>query len=299
MLIPNMMDGRFFVSPILGCTGACSYCYLDLHDFHRPKKNNISIKEIHDIALSSSDFCFGKHGTIISIGAWGDIFPKGFPELIDHSIMVIKELLKWGNPVQIMSKHELPIQYINKIVDSVQYTGQLLYSTTITSIINWKNIEPLTSSPIDRLSTCQLFHNLGVPTNVLLKPFFPEITGSEINSIADLLLKYEIDYCTLGILYWDEKIIRRVLQNPFLAKKLHLSDENNKHYLDCNGEQLFNSNSVASLLPYIHYLREQGISAFLKSSCVNANILQINDPSNYYTTKSEYCIGCGNCISTF
>lgn len=295
MLVPNMMDGRFFVSPILGCRGACSYCYLGLHDYHQPRKNSISIEEIKNTAMSSPGFIFGKNGTIISIGAWGDIFPKGYSELIEHSVTIITDLLRWGNPVQIMSKYELPAQYVTQIVNSIQYPGQLLYSTTITSIHNWSKIEPLTSSPVKRLETCLLFHRLGVPTNVLLKPFFPEITGIEIESVAELLLQYEIDYCTIGILYWDEDIMQRIRQNPYLADKLHISDESNDHYLDCDGYQKISSNCASSLRSYVELLRSRGIFAFLKSSCVNANILGINDPSNYYSTKSDYCIDCGNC----
>jgi len=32
----------------------------------------------------------------------------------------------------------------------------------------------------------------------------------------------------------------------------------------------------------------------LKSSCINANILKFNNPNNH-STKSAYCINCGNC----
>jgi DNA repair photolyase len=295
MLKPNYTDGRFFVSPILGCLGACSYCYLRLHDYRRPRKNNISVEEIRKTAVESLGFRFGRKGTIISIGAWGDIFPKDYPELVEHSVGIITELLRWGNPVQIMSKYELPSQYVTQIAESVQYPGQLLYSTTITSIANWRKIEPHTSSPIERLATCLLFHRCGVPTNVLLKPFFPEITGTEIESISELLLQHKIDYCTIGILYWDEEIKRKILQNPFLADRIHISEAAHNHYLDCDGYQKINSNSVSLLRPYIELLREQGIPAFLKSSCVNANILGSDDPSGYYSTNSEFCIGCGNC----
>ncbi len=295
MLKPTYVDGRFFVSPILGCRGACSYCYLHLHDYARPRKNEISIEEIRNTASMCPDFIFGKNGTIISVGAWGDIFPHESPDLIEHSVSMITDLLQWGNPVQIMSKYVLPDQYINKIVDSVRYHGQLLYSTTITSIHDWRQIEPLTSDPIGRLETCLRFHKCGVPTNVLLKPYFPEVTGTELESIADLMLKYEIDYCTIGILYWDEKIMDRILQNPFLSKKICFSKESDDHYLDCDGYQKIHSDSVSSLLDSVHFLRTKGICAFLKSSCVNSNILKTVNPSGYFIQDSEFCIDCGNC----
>ena len=295
MLKPNYMDGRFFVSPVLGCLGACSYCYLELHDYARPRINILSIEEIRNIATRCPDFVFGKSGTIISVGAWGDIFPHGFHDLIKHSVTMITDLLHWGNPIQIMSKYELPNEYISKIVDSIQYPGQLLYSTTITSIDNWRQIEPLTSDPIKRLETCLHFHKYGVPTNVLLKPFFQKVTGTELEVIADLLLKYEIDYCTIGILYWDEHIMRRILMNPFLADKICITEESGDHYLDCDGYQEIRSATVPSLLNSVLFLRSKGIRSFLKSSCVNSNILKTVNPSGYYHQNSEFCIDCGNC----
>lgn len=292
---PNYSDGRFFVSPILGCRGACCYCYLCLHDYGTPRINDITTEEIRHTASSCSDFVFGRNGTIVSVGAWGDIFPVEYPELIEHSVKIITDILSWGNPVQIMSKYSLPEQYVTQIVDSVQYEGQLLYSTTITSLNNWRKIEPLTSSPIDRLETCLRFHRLGVPTNVLLKPFFKEITGVEIEAIADQLLEYQIDYCTVGILYWDDNIMHKILKNPFLSQKLQISEEAHNHYLDCDGYQEMCSSKVSSLQPYVDFLRTRRISAFLKSSCVNANILRTCNPSGYYSTHNVFCVNCGNC----
>lgn len=72
-LFPNINDGRFFVSPILGCTGACSYCYLKINNFGFPRKNKLTKEELLTAAQQSPDFIFGVNGTIISIGAWGDI----------------------------------------------------------------------------------------------------------------------------------------------------------------------------------------------------------------------------------
>lgn len=294
-LYPNVDSGRFFISPILGCSGACSYCYLKIRNYISPRKNEVSETDIFMAAKESPHFIFGKNGTIISIGAWGDIFPLGRDDLIVHSINVIKYLLSWGNPVQIMSKNSLNSVYIAEIVKSIKYPEQLLYSTTITSINNWDKIEPGTASPIERLNTCKIFSDSGVHTNVLLKPFMPNITDLDIDIIADLLLRYKIDYCTLGVLYWTPEISKKVFANKFLKEKLNIDNIFMSNHLDCNGEEEIPSTMIDSLIPYIEYLRKKGISAFLKSSCVNANMLQITNPSNYYKHDDKYCIGCGNC----
>ena len=295
ILLPNYDDGRFFVSPILGCTGACQYCYLALNDIHAPQRNMISTSNLLETAKQCEEFVFGRHGTIISVGAWGDIFPLNDTQLIEHSIDAIAYLLSWGNPVQIMSKNALKDNYVKKICNAVQYKGQLLYSTTVTTIQKWKGLEPNTSAPIERLKTCCAYHNYEIPTNVLLKPFIEGLTGVEIDDIARLLLNYHIDYCTVGIMYWDEAIRKKAINNPFLRAIIEDNCFKSSNHLDCNGDIILNSTDILGLLPYVKHLRELGINAFLKSSCVNSNILHKTNPSRYYFDKSAFCIKCGNC----
>ena len=45
ILSPNMNEGRFFISPILGCNGGCSYCYLEIKDFEHPRKNELTVTD--------------------------------------------------------------------------------------------------------------------------------------------------------------------------------------------------------------------------------------------------------------
>lgn len=294
-LPPNINDGRFFVSPILGCTGACRYCYLKINKYNLPRKNELKNENILTIARQAPDFSFGTHGTIISIGAWGDIFPLNDNNLTCHSINIIKYLLSWENPVQIMSKNALDPILMREISQEVRYPGQLLYSTTITTIDHWKIIEPGTASPTSRLKTALAFHNAGIPTNVLLKPFIPKLTGQEIISIANMLLDYKIDYCTLGVMYLSPEILERIKSCPFLHDMLYDFPHLVPNHLDCNGESKVLSTSASQFLPYVNYLRERGVPAFLKSSCVNSNILRVPNTSKYYVERNTYCINCGNC----
>lgn len=294
-LIPNIDEGRLFISPVLGCFGGCSYCYLNLKRFSTPRRNQLSKADFLDYAQKNPNFIWGQSGTIISVGAWGDIFPRNDNTLTQHSVQVIKSLLAWGNPVQIMSKNILDDTLIEEIVHEIRYPGQLLYSTTITTIDNWEQIESGTSSPIGRLNTCHIFHQAGVPTNVLLKPFIPDLTGLEIGKITDLLLDYHVDYCTLGIMYWSPEIEKKVFKNPFLCERINISMFSNQNHLDCNGEIPLPSSPIEILLPYIRHLRSKGVNAFLKSSCVNSNILKYSNPSEYHQKGSHYCVQCGNC----
>ena len=298
-LSPNINEGRIFISPVLGCSGACSYCYLPIKDYNTPKMNTCSMLDCLSIANQSSDFKKGRHGTIISVGAWGDIFPPKDIDLTEYSIRTIKSLLEWGNPVQIMSKNSLQEEFINEIVSEIRYPGQLLYSTTITSLNNWRRVEPGTASPIDRLITCMRFHENSVPTNVLLKPFIPKLTGAEIEQIADCLCKYHIEYCILGVMYWNEKVFTNIRKNRFLLDIIDSDSFSATSHLDCNGNISIQATEIKELLPYVHYLRSKGVSAFLKSSCVNANVLRIVNPSDYYKVGNPYCIKCGNCSTAW
>lgn len=294
--IPSINDGRFFVSPILGCSGLCSYCYLKMKKMDPPYINDFTPEEFLEIALSSPDFVFGENGTIISIGAWGDIFPLNNDKYIRHSVNIIKALLSWGNPVQIMSKNSLEHALIHEISQDIKYPGQLLYSTTITTIARWKHLEANTASPIERLDTALNFHTAGIPTNVLLKPFMPKITGKELPEIAELLLAYKINYCTLGVMYSSPDILNQIDKNSFLRDAVQLNSFSAPNHLDCNGVSPVMSTSICALLPYVEYLNTRGISTFLKSSCVSANLLNKPNPSNYYANNNPYCINCGNCL---
>ena len=85
-----------------------------------------------------------------------------------------------------------------------------------------------------------------------------------------------------------------MLQN--LNRITKLDDiKSQKNHLDCNGCDILDSTNIIELRKYILYLRNKGINAFAKSSCVNANILERKNPSGYYDIENEYCIMCGNC----
>jgi len=294
-LVPNLDEGRFFYSPILGCSGACSYCYLSLKNYSYPRKNELTIEAIQSIAQQYNDFIWGQNGTIISVGAWGDIFPLHKVELFQHSVQIIKELLSWGNPVQIMSKNYLHKDFVAEIAHSIKYAGQLLYSTTITTIDKWDLIEPGTSDPITRLDVCQQFHQMGIPTNVLLKPFIFKLTGVEIEHISDLLIQYQIDYCTLGIMYLSSEISDKINRQPYFRTLIASETFSSLNHLDCEGDTPIPSTSISNLYPTLHYLQKKGICTFLKSSCVNSNLLRRKNPSNYYEQGNPYCIRCKNC----
>ena len=189
-----------------------------------------------------------------------------------------------------MSKYKLDISLISKLAKYVQYTNQVLYSTTITTIDKWETIEPNTVSPEERIKTCKEFKNQGIESNVLIKPFIPGMTDLELDKIIYLLKEYNITYCVIGKLYISDDILKSLGKDCLInTDVLELST------LDCNGNIKIQATQVKTLYKYIEKFRENGINAFFKSSCVNSNINKTNNPSNYYFNNDEYCINCGNC----
>ena len=112
-----------------------------------------------------------------------------------------------------------------------------------------------------------------------------------------MLLAYNVDFCTAGILYWDSKIAEKMSRNPVLKNMIDYESTELKH-LDCNGYTQLNATQTKEMLTYVDYLNKKGIRTFLKSSCINANVLQIKNQSNYYEEHNSYCINCGNCAQS-
>lgn len=295
-MLADFKDGRFFVSPIIGCPGKCKYCYLPTRSVDQiARRSNYLIESIIESIESNQNFIKGKYGSIISVGAWGDIFSKKSNE--DFSINWIKNLLQTGNPVQIMSKFSISDEKARRICDSIQYDNQLLYSTTITTFSNWKVFENGTVSPIERLQTANKFKQYGVLTNVMIKPYLSEYTCDDKDLFVENFKKYEIDYCVVGVMYWDSTIIKQMKsvvpsKSPFYI----LLNDSKEQIIDCSSDMSLNTFSSLKTDVFINYLKDNGINVFKKSSCANSNILKVPNVSKYYYEDPDnYCLNCGNC----
>ncbi len=278
-------EGRVFISPIIGCSGGCKYCYLpnEIIEFDIVRQNNYKLNKLIENIKSDKRVVLGRNGTIISIGAYCDIFPmNNKKELIEISIEWIVECLKLGNPVQIISKNSLDEKYVQKLANQVQYENQLLYSTTITTVNRWNTIEPFTANPEKRLYTLALFKKHNIPTNLMIKPFIPNVTDKEVDEFKEILKLEYIDYIVVGELYITTGNIKE-------------NEENASRILDCTGEKKFRTLGEELLTDFIGNIKGEK-KVFRKSSCVNANLLKVNNQSGYYLEiQNDYCVECNNC----
>lgn len=292
---PDYERGRFFLSPILGCNAQCHFCYIyDKGYPNKAVKNEFDIDQVVRYLDSHSSFKVGKDGGIISIGAWGDPFPRYNKHLCHHSITWLKRLAQLGNPIQIMSRYELHQDILEELVTANQYHGHIMYSTSISSIQRFRQIEPFSDSPEKRLSSVKLLSDAGLATNVMIKPFIQGITDVEVELIARVLNDNEIGYCVVGDLLLDNRIKSKLLSTDVLI----FSDRErlDKQVLDCTSGETYELNTSVEMNKFCGYLSLKGIKVFKKSSCVNSFILGKPNPANYVESDPNgYCIKCGTC----
>ena len=290
---PDYERGRFFISPILGCNAQCRFCYIYNKGYGtKAVRNEFSISQVLEYIYSHPNFKLGRDGAIISIGAWGDPFPRYNKELCLHSLHWLKELSALYNPIQIMSRYELHANIIDGIAKANHYAGHILYSTSISSIERFREIEPYSDMPENRLRSLKILRDSGVATNVMVKPFILGITDLEATEIAMVLKKYEVEQCVVGDLLLDSRV-----KKEFSNIGLPISMENEeKQILDCTSGESYELSTSRKVIVLSQVISDLGIKVFRKSSCVNSYILKVPNPANYIQSDpNKYCINCGVC----
>lgn len=293
--MPDYERGRFFISPILGCNAQCSFCYIyDKGYKSKISKNDFSIDDTLLYLKEHSDFREGKGGSIISIGAWGDPFPRYNVKACYFSLHWLTKLAELGNPIQIMSRYELHQDIIDGIVLNNLYEGQILYSTSLSSINNFRCIEPYSDSPESRLQSLSALKKRGIATNVMIKPFISGVTDIEIDAFVDIFKQYDIKNCVVGDLLLDDTIKNKL--NALERKDLLVTTDDIGQVLDCTSGESYEVSTTDSMLSFASILGGFDIKVFRKSSCVNSFILNTINPAGYMQSDPNgYCIQCGVC----
>lgn len=291
---PKFSNNRFFVSPIIGCNGQCVYCYLAIEEYAAPSANMFGIDKTIEFLLKDKKFISGSKGSIISVGALGDLFPSDTC-LRGYSIEWIKKLLLLGNPMQIMSKNELFQEEIDEIVSSIKYNNQLLFSTTIVTFDHDKLIEKGVNCSLKRLLVLNEFEKRGVPINIMIKPFIPGITSEESDKFIRNISFLRKPYCVIGKLFINNKIYKNILESSYMKDNIEEIIFEHTGKISCIDEYTLHTYSNSLINAFIEKLRENNIQVFKKSSCVNANILNFKNKNRDQYIATDCCINCGNC----
>lgn len=297
-VLPIHSRGRFFFSPIIGCAARCKYCYVYSDGYgSKVGMNEIPITEIMSWLTTHPNFKSGLKGSMLSIGAFGDPFPPHIDK--DITIDWLQHLSSLGNPIQISTKYWLSSDEVKKIVKSVSYADRLLMSTSICTFRNCNDIDTDASSPNMRLATLDRFKDLGVHTNVLIKPFLPGITDQDTAKFIDEIQKREICTCVVGVLYWDERILKILRNERLTSERLSKVMFNGgfDHSLVCNPKSQYKTYHGKLLNDFCLDLKQAGISVFKNLGCAHAWLLKVPRIEPFFhDDKTGLCVRCGNCV---
>ena len=292
---PDVEGGRFFISPLLGCKARCHFCYIYNKGYTaKVYENTYSISDTISYLENHSEFTAGECGSIISIGAWGDPFPSHSFSACQFTLKWLSELAKLKNPIQIMSRYELSQKVMASIANENSYKGHIMYSTSISSIANYKKIEPHADSPGQRLKSLQTLQGLGVSTNVMIKPFISGVTDLDVIDISKALENHGVEHCVVGGLLLDNRV-KRILFSTGLEEAIG-TQKKQTQVLDCTSGESYDLGAMDKISNFSNKLERRGIKVFKKSSCVNSYILNTPNPANYINhDPNGYCIKCGVC----
>ncbi len=299
---PGYRAGRFFLSPMLGCAARCAFCYTRSFGYRFPSGRRNGFGVAASIAWIREHPLYepGRSGSIISIGAWGDPLPPDDADR-EHTLDWVRAACALGNPVQLMSRFAVPEPVIDAVLDALAYPGQLLFSTSISSVSRAAEIERYADPPERRLLTLAAFRDRGVPTNVMVKPFIPGVTDADAEALVALLRRHAVSLCVVGGLYWDDTIARSTAGVARLGADVLGGADTDATVgtpLDCEPTASLRSLPTGHLDDVVDRLWAGGVAAFRKSACANAYAAGTDLGLRLRPEYREGCVECGACAGS-
>lgn len=293
-LEPDIDSGIASVSPICGCTGGCLYCYIDIKGYGTPQVNSMECNQVTKFLVNDNRFISGKDGTFICVGTWGEVFPINV-HLKRASFKWIEELTALYNPIVIITKKMLDKSEIEQIKSFQKYDKQITFLLSITSLDKWKELEPGTSSAMDRLEMGRMISEEKMNVALFINPFLKSITDVELDSILDKCVEKTIPNVIFSPLYLNntlcnknhlcpafQKIITSFYNNDF-RKCNHMRNteyEVIEDPIDAYVDEIVDKCKIRKLNCWFHY------------SCYLSNEY---DRINEAQKGKKFCIRCGNC----
>lgn len=192
------------LNPYRGCTHGCHYCFARSTHFYYDlnadeefssiifvKKN---IAEVLRLELSSPKW--RRHRVVM--GTATDPYQpiEGKYRL---SRAVLEAFLAFRTPVSIITKSSLVVRDADILAEIAQRLGCTVnFSITTLDRALWRQLEPGTAPPLQRLRSMQRLVAVGVHAGVLLAPIIPGITATKENLETVARAAAEHDACFLG-----------------------------------------------------------------------------------------------------
>lgn len=215
-------EKRLFVNTSLGCSGGCSYCYLNEVGYSNNDANKVITADEIISFLEKSNYKLSAD-TLITIGCFSECFDKNNK---DETIKIIKYFLSKGNQVQLSTKKKISKDDMSDILPLIKYYGQLVIFISSTTISKHDLFEKNTDAIDMRFKSFELLKE-NIPVVLYLKPVLKDVTYKDIDLYKNYINKYKIDYVVVGSIFTDKESNETV----------HFSNDNKLFYNPINDEE--------------------------------------------------------------
>ena len=177
------MPFEWTLNPYRGCTHACHYCYA--RRYHRQFELG-SDDEFASIIFVKTNFVDvlrrelqrpSWQGDYIAIGTATDCYQpiEGYYKLTRRSL---EALCEFGNPAGVVTKGPMVVRDKDVLADLSARAGCSVYiSVPCVDEDIWRQLEPGTAHPMQRLRAVRELTDAGIRTGVLMNPIVPGLSS--------------------------------------------------------------------------------------------------------------------------
>ena len=176
---------RYTINPYRGCSHACTYCFArPTHAYLGfdigPDFDSQIVVKTNAVALARAETAPARWaGDRIAMGTNTDPYQKaeGKYRLTQGIVEVLSDR---RNPFSILTKSTLALRDLDRFVEAVGRT-QVSVDFSIATLDEdvWRETEPGTPHPRQRIAAVKRLNEAGVPSGVLVAPLLPGISDAE------------------------------------------------------------------------------------------------------------------------
>lgn len=291
---PDLAAGIASISPVVGCTSGCAYCYIELEKARHPTVNEYDLEHTITYLFNTPSFKSGRQGTILCFGGWGEMFPHT-KSLREESINWITSLSSLGNPMVLFTKSSLTDEEIRRVYSCQVYERQLLLLVTITCLEKYREVEPNTDSPHERLSFVNRWVSAGLDAGILMNPFLRDYSLADYEQLLTELGSIRLDGMVISPLYLNDALMAKIRRSHAMSATYHRVELNGFKTSSHMGNKRFRvyADEMEDLYPaLLQTARAYGLSVWKHYLCLVMNYFH---QFNTDVFKKEACIDCGHC----
>jgi len=285
-------DNIFSISPNCGCSSCCKYCYIELKNFIKPKKNECSVHETIQYIQSHPQY---SSGSVFWVGTWGEIFPRNI-ELRNNGFLWVKLLLELGNPVIIITKASISSDELISLASWQKYSGQLFISESISTFNLWKEIEPYADPPETRIETLELALQNNIKCGAFISPFLKGITDVELPQILKRIGDSGIHTIAIQALHMNDFLEEKMNNDIRLSNiidKFRNREKTNWQEMKTDRYTVVADDLLEYKKRILELSKENNISVCFHFKCMMAKLLGIK--TNEISNIPALCQNCGFC----